>query len=117
MDAKDQLVKVIRDWVKVDNEIRTLQRELSDKRAHKKDISKILISTMKDNSIDCFNLNDGQLSYLNKNIKKPITKKALIQILSTYFQGNSEKATEINDYIMENREEIVKETIVRKINK
>ena len=40
----------------------------------------------------------------------------LTNILSKYFKGDTEKANEINDYILENREEVVKETIVRKIN-
>jgi hypothetical protein len=35
--------------------------------------------------------------------------------LSNYYQGDVEKATQMNDYILDNREEVVKESIVRKI--
>ena len=52
---------------------------------------------------------------MKKNIKKPITKKNLFGILSNYYQGDVEKATQMNDYILDNREEVVKESIVRKI--
>ena len=36
-------------------------------------------------------------------------------ILSTYYNGDITKAVELNNYIIDNREEVVKETIERKI--
>jgi len=115
METKEQLIKTIKEWVKMDNEIRTLSKELSRRKNDKKKISTKLMETMKTNSIDCFDLNDGQICYTKKNIKKPITKKALMGILSTYYNGDITKAVELNNYIIDNREEVVKETIERKI--
>ena len=83
----------------------------------KKNISKDLMEVMKKNDIDCFDLKDGQLMYTKKNVKKPITKKNLVGILSNFYKGDVEKAIELNDFIMENREEVVKENIVRKVFK
>jgi hypothetical protein len=80
-------------------------------------ISENLIEVMKKNEIDCFELNDGHLSYSKTHTKKPITKKVLLNILSTYYKEDTTKAVELNNFILENREEITKETIVRKINK
>jgi hypothetical protein len=37
--------------------------------------------------------------------------------LANFYKGDVEKATELNDFIMENREEVVKENIVRKVFK
>lgn len=115
METKEQLIKTIKEWVKMDNEIRTLSKELSRRKNDKKKISTKLMETMKTNEIDCFDLNDGQICYTKKNIKKPITKKALMGILSTYYNGDITKAVELNNYIIDNREEVVKETIERKI--
>ena len=115
METKEHLISKIKDWVKIDNEMRTLQKELAKRKADKKNISKDLIEVMRKNEIDCFDLNDGQITYCKKNVKKPITKKVLFSILSNYCEGDVEKANEINDYILENREEVVKETVVRKI--
>ena len=115
METKEQLIKTIKEWVKMDNEIRTLSKELSRRKNDKKKISTKLMETMKTNNIDCFDLNDGQICYTKKNIKKPITKKALMGILSTYYNGDITKAVELNNYIIDNREEVVKETIERKI--
>ena len=115
--TKEQLVKTIKEWVKLDNEIRTLQKEQSKRKNEKKDISKVLMDIMKQNSVDCFDLNDGQICYTKKNVKKPITKKMLMETLSTYFDGDLLKASELNNYIIDNRVEEVKESITRKINK
>jgi len=115
--TKEQLVKTIKEWVKLDNEIRTLQKEQSKRKNDKKEISTILMDIMKQNSVDCFDLNDGQICYTKKNVKKPITKKMLMETLSTYFDGDLLKASELNNYIIDNRVEEVKESITRKINK
>jgi hypothetical protein len=117
MESKEELIKSIREWVKIDNEIRILQKEQIQRKNEKKKISANLMEVMKKNEIDCFDINDGQILYNKRNIKKPITQKKLVGILSNYFNGDISKATEVNNYILENREEIVKETIVRKINK
>ena len=117
MESKEELVKAIREWVKIDNEIRILQKEQIQRKKDKKKISVNLMEVMKKNEIDCFDINDGQIMYSKKNVKKPITQKKMTEILSKYFNGDSVKATEVNNYILENREETVKETILRKINK
>jgi hypothetical protein len=115
METKDQLIKSIKEWVKIDNEIRALQKELRTRQTEKKNISKDLINVMSKNNIDDFSIKDGKIMYVKKNIKKPITKKNLFGILSNYYQGDLDKATQMNNYILDNREEVVKESIVRKI--
>jgi hypothetical protein len=117
MENKEQLVKTIREWVKIDNELRVLQQQQALRKKEKKNISTLLMEVMKKNEIECFDINDGQLIYNKKSIKKPITKKMLLNVLSTFFQDDTEKATELNNYILENREDVVKENIVRKLNK
>ena len=116
METKDQLIQTIREWVKQDNEIRSLQTEISKRKNEKKKISTTLMETMKQNEIDCFDIKDGQICYSKRNVKKPITKKVLLTTLSKFFNGDILKATELNEYIIQNREEEVKETIVRKVN-
>jgi hypothetical protein len=115
--TKDQLVKTIKEWVKLDNEIRALKKEEEQRKNDKKRISENLMSIMRDNQIDCFDLKDGQICYSKKNVKKPITTKTLINILAKYYKGDISKATELNEFILENREEVIKETLVRKIAK
>ena len=72
---------------------------------------------MKDNEIDCFAINDGNLSYVKQNVKKPLNKKNLLDIISKFYDGDVLKANNLNNYIMDNREEYTKETIQRRLNK
>ena len=114
METLDQLKHQVREWVRLDNEIRALNKEIASRRLDKKAISGDLISVMRENQLDEFDIKDGQLMYVKKNVKKPITQKQLFSILSSYYK-NEEKAEEVNTYIMENREEVMKETIKRVI--
>lgn len=115
METKEQLVKSIREWVKIDNEMRKLKAETSKRRKLQKAISENLIQVMRNNDIDEFELNDGKLMYSKRSVKKPITQKILLGILANYYEGDIKKAVEINNYIMNNREEVEVEKISRRL--
>ena len=115
MNSKESLVNAIKIWVKKDNEIRQLKKEERIRKKEQKEISETLMAIMKENDIDEFDLKDGKLVYTKKNIKKPITKKGLLDILKRYYNNDKEKADELNNFIMDNREEKVVETITRTI--
>lgn len=117
METKEQLINAVKKWVKIDNEIRVLQKEITNRRKEKTQVSKDLIDVMRTHEIDSFNIKDGELIYDKKNVKKPISQKNLLNILADYYQGDVLKATEINNFISENRELVVRETITRKISK
>lgn len=117
MSTKETLIRTIKEWVRLDNEIRSLKKEQSSRTRDKKELSETLMDIMKTNEIDCVDIKDGQLCYTQQNVKKPITKKNLLTILSKYFKGDMESANEVTEFISNNREEVVKETITRKINK
>jgi hypothetical protein len=116
-NSKEQLMKVVKDWVKYDNEIRILQKEITNRKKEKKEVSTQLMEIMKTEEIGGLDINDGQILYTKKTVKKPITNKVLIDVLSKFYGGDFMKAAEMNSYIMENRGETVKENIVRKIIK
>jgi hypothetical protein len=114
METKEQLVKTVKEWVKLDNEISTIQKEVKLRKTEKKKISETLIDIMKKNEIDCFDIKDGQICYTKKNVKQPITKKVLLSILTKYFSGDGARANELNGFILENRIETTSEHIVLK---
>ena len=72
---------------------------------------------MKDNEIDCFDINDGKLVYTQNKVKTPLSKKHLMSALMNYYKDDAKSAEEVSNFIMESREEKVKESIRRKINK
>ena len=114
METVDQLKQTVREWVKYDNEIRALNKEIVSRRHEKKQISKQLIDVMRENKLDIFDIKDGQIMYVKKNKKKPVTQKQLLTLFTSYY-NDTKKAEEMHNYVMENREEVTEETIQRKI--
>lgn len=117
MDTKDELVKHIRGWIQIDNDISTLQKQIKALRDEKKELTTSLVDVMKTNEIDCFDINEGKLIYAKSKYKKPINKKTLLDSLQTYFKNDGERAQEVSDHIFNNREETIKESIKRKKEK
>jgi hypothetical protein len=112
---KAELVQLIKDWITTDNEIRELNKQAKQRKNKLKAVSQNLMNTMKENDIDEFNVKDGKILYSKTSVKKPITKKNLMSILSKYYKGDVSQAIEVNNFILDNREEVVKETIKRTI--
>lgn len=115
--SQEEMVKTIKEWITMDNDIRNINKELRVRKDKLKKISQTLMKTMKDSEIDEFDIKGGKLVFSQTTVKKPITKKNLVTILSKYYEGDISQALEMNKFIMENREEVVKESIKRSINK
>lgn len=117
MEAKEQLVNNIKEWIKMDNEISQLKAEIKDRTNKKKSLTENLVTVMKSNSIDCFDINGGALVYKKNKVKKPINGKTLLTALQNYYKTDPKIAEEIAKHVMDSREEQIKETIKRKIDK
>ena len=117
MDPKEQLVNNIKEWIKIDNEIAQFKADIKQRNAKKKTLTESLVTVMKTNSIDCFDINGGALVYKKNKVKKPINGKTLLQALQTYYKTDPQMAEDIAKHVMDSREEQVKETIKRKVDK
>jgi hypothetical protein len=117
IDTKEELITNVKEWITVDNDINKLKVQLKEKNIKKKNLSNHLLSVMKSHDIDCFDINGGAIIYNKTKIKKPITSKILLKTLENYFKNDSTSAQELTKHILENREETIKETIKRKIDK
>ena len=117
LTTKDELVNSIKEWIKMDGEIIKLKAELKEKTNKKKLLSSTLVQVMKNNSIDCFDINGGSLVYKQKKTKKPLSGKFLLAQLEQYYKETPEVAKEVTKLVMDNREQVIKEEIKRKIEK
>ena len=110
--TKEQLVAVVKEWVTLETEIKTLQKHIKERRARKKELSGALVDTMKSNEIDCFDISDGKIVYSQNKVKAPVSKKHLLSCLSQYFEkSNPEAAEELTTYILDSREVKLKDNI------
>ena len=117
METKEQLVNNIKEWIKLDTEISQLKSEIKEKTNTKKNLTQNLVSVMKTNKIDCFDINGGALVYKTSKVKKPINGKTLLAALQKYYKTDDTIAEDITKYVLDSREEKIKETIKRKIDK
>jgi hypothetical protein len=117
METKEQLVTNIKEWIKYDTEITQLKNEIKERMNKKKALTVNLVSVMKGNAIDCFDINGGALVYKKNKVKKPINGKTLLLALQNYYKEQPKVAEDLTKHIMDSREEQIKETIKRKIDK
>ena len=117
METKEQLINNIKEWIKIDNEIAELKSEIKDKNSKRKNLTENLVTVMKKNEIDCFDINGGALVYKQNKVKKAINGKSLLLALQSYYKNDDKSAEELTKHILDSREEKVKETIVRKVDK
>jgi len=117
-NTKEELVNTIQAYLKIDNEMKMLQKEMKDRRTIKKSLTDKLVNVMKDNEIDCFDISEGKILYQKNKVKTPLSKKHLIECLNKYFeQTPGIQAEEVTNFILDNRTEQVKESIRHKPQK
>jgi hypothetical protein len=112
---KEQLVNNIKEWIKIDNELRELQKVSKERRERKKQLTNNLVDIMRENEIDCFDVNDGKIVYTKNKVKQTLNKKYLLSTLQNFYNDDPIQAKQLTEFILNNREEIVKENIRRKI--
>ena len=116
METKEELVEHIKKWVSIETEIKKLQQDLKSLRLKKKNLSDDLINVMRENEIDCFNINNGKLIHQKNKTRETISKKMLERCLSTYFQEDKQ-ANDLLGHILDSRTIKEKDNIRIKLNK
>ena len=114
---KKKLVDIVRNWVNIDNQLSKLNKMTKQLRLEKKNLNVEMIQIMKENQIDIFDLKEGQIRYKQEKIKEPLNQKRLLSILAKHPQLKEDQITELGDFVFKNRNEKIKEIIVRKVAK
>ena len=117
LNTKEELIQRIKEWLKIDNDIIRLNKETKELKKKQKLLTNTLVNVMKTNQLDCFDINGGKILYKKSISKKPINSKMLLNTLKTYFSTNPSTADEVTEYILNSRENVIRETIKRKIDK
>jgi uncharacterized membrane protein YqgA involved in biofilm formation len=117
METKEQLVNNIKEWIKMDTEIAELKAQIKDRNNKKKTLTENLVTVMKTNKIDCFDINGGALVYKTNKVRKPINGKTLLAALQNYYKTDPKMAEDLTKHVLDSREEQIKETIKRKVDK
>lgn len=111
--SREEIVNNIKLWMQADDEIKELQKIIKKNKEIKKQATDILINVMKQNELESFDLKEGKLIHSQRKTKQSISKKFLQDTLSSYFKEDS-KAEEMTNYILEQRQEQIKDVLKRK---
>ena len=101
-------------WLSIDEEIAELQSKikvLKDKK--KKEVEPEIMNFMKTYNISDLNTQNGRLKYSEKNVKKGLNKKSIMENLILYYNNNEDKAEEVTNFIYDNREEKTTQKITK----
>jgi len=111
---KELLIHNVKEWIEIDNELKELQKASKERRLRKKELTEQLVNVMKSNDIDCFDINGGKLIYSKNKVKTSLSKKHLLKALSMFYKDDPSQVTEVTNFILNSRDEKIKETIRRK---
>ena len=100
---KVELQNYVKEWLKYDDEIKTLQEAIKDRKKNKNEIGKILINFMDTNSIPHFNLSDGKLIFAKSEHTQPVNIQFLKNTLSESPMLNSEQYQNLLNFIESKR--------------
>ena len=115
MTTKEELISNIKTWIDYDDEIKNLQIRLKECKLEKKNLTTNLLDIMKNNEIDCFDINNGKLIMHKIKSKTALNKKTLLESLEKYFEKMpSINSDDVSNFILNNREIKIIENIKRK---
>ena len=116
--TKEELISYIKEWMQIEKSMKALQKEIKTNRDRKKQLTENLVTIMKNNDLECFDINNGKLLYTKNKVKSTINKPYLLEALSKYFENDPNvQVDEVSKFIMENRVEKIKENIRCKMDK
>ena len=94
-----QLPVLLKDWMHRELELKTLSAEVREKRKKLAAIQGMITKIMKQSQIGKLNISTGAIVNRTKQTKGSITKKFLMEALTTYFKGDSKKAEECSAFL------------------
>ena len=100
---KAELQNYVKEWLKYDDEIKTLQEAIKERKRNKNDIGKILINIMDTNNIPHFNLSDGKLIFAKSEHTQPVNIQFLKNTLSESPMLNSDQYQNLLNFIESKR--------------
>lgn len=100
---EENLIQSIKNWMELDREIDTLQKQIRELKVKKKIINVDLTEVMKKNNLDCIDVTSGQIRYVKNKVKKGINQKYLLSVMEKFYE-NKEQAQKICEFIQDNRE-------------
>lgn len=96
---KDKIKSYVQEYLNLDKEIVTLKDAIKERNKQKKKLSEKILLFMKHFNIDDMNFSYGKLSFKTGQRKKAMKKSGLLDTYSEFFDGDSDKAEKLMEFI------------------
>ena len=95
----------IKNWIKLDNEIKQLSMDLKRLRVQKEDYNQNILGHIKENNLEnaVVKIGDGRLKFIDTNHPQPLSYKFISECLCDYFEDDREIVMEIMYHIKSKR--------------
>ena len=101
-DVAEEFKQSVVEWVKIDDEIRTLNRKVKELKTSKKEFEQFILSYMENINENIIAISDGKLRR-NVSQTKSALKHETIQNALVDFTSNTEEAFKLTQYILNKR--------------
>lgn len=109
-----QLPNLLRALMILDNEVKTLNSALKERKKKYDLMKKMVMKAMKGNKLGQVNTQKGTIQYKSSSTKESLSRKFLLVAFSDFFKGDATKAQELYDFMESKRGKKLKEEL--KIN-
>ena len=111
---RERLARLIGEWMALDAEIGAAQLRQSQLKKRKAALTADLVAEMKARELTGVDTAGGQIQYSRRSTRKPVSRKALAATLAAFYPRDPAQADALGEFIMDRREESVKDTITHK---
>ena len=116
----EEFVEVVKNWVKLDDEIRNYNDKIKDLKNERKEYEEYILEYMDKINENVINITGGKIRKNKSNTKAPLKEESIKTALYEITKDN-EKSAQMTKYIMENRPSVervnLKRTRLRKSRK
>ena len=100
--GQTHVVDTVKEWIKIDNELKLLQTEIKTRKERKKQLSDSLVSILRDSDIDGWNTKEGKLEYVKTKTKTSLNKQHIKAALAKFIK-DSDQVDAMTQFICESR--------------
>lgn len=104
-NVKDKLREDTNRWIELDNTVMKLKNKIKQLEREKLMISDRIVEVMDEFEISDLNINNQQIKCKVTRQKQGLSKKFLLENLTTFYNGNVEKAIGMLNYLDSKRQE------------
>lgn len=105
------LPNYLKEWLILEDELKVLSNAVKEKKKRMGILQGLITKTMKGHKLARVNIKSGAILYQNKVTKESMGKRFIVSRLTEYFKGDIIKATEVYNFLEENRGKRVKDNI------